>query len=112
MPRRNLSGYRSMWLFVMFDLPVEDSEDKREYVRFRKRLLAEGFMMVQYSIYARYCPSEEASVAYRHRVKAALPPEGQVRVVSITDRQFGRMEVFFSGKREKPEKKPDQLLLF
>lgn len=111
MPRRNLSGYRGMWLFVMFDLPVEDTEARREYTRFRSRLLAQGFSMLQYSIYARYFPSEEASLAHRRRVRAALPPEGQVRLLSVTDRQFGKMEVFLARSREAPEKPPDQLVL-
>jgi CRISPR-associated protein Cas2 len=100
-----------MWLFVMFDLPVEDTEARREYTRFRSRLLAQGFSMLQYSIYARYFPSEEASLAHRRRVRAALPPEGQVRLLSVTDRQFGKMEVFLARSREAPEKPPDQLVL-
>lgn len=112
MPRRELSGYQGMWLFVMFDLPVEDRKARRDYTRFRTRLLAEGFSMLQYSIYARYFPSEEASRAYRHRVQGVLPPKGEVRLLSVTDRQFGKMEVFFSRNPEPPEKPPDQLLLF
>jgi len=100
-----------MWLFVMFDLPVLESDQRRDYTRFRTRLLAQGFSMLQYSIYARYYPSEEASLAHRRRVRAVLPPEGQVRLLSVTDRQFGKMEVFLSGRRGRGEKKPEQLLL-
>jgi len=100
-----------MWLFVMFDLPVDDPKARRQYTRFRTRLLAEGFSMLQYSIYARYCPSQEASTAHRRRLRAALPPKGQVRLLSVTDRQFGKMEVFSARSRERPEKPPDQLLL-
>ena len=110
--RRNLSGYKIMWMFVMFDLPVTDAKARRQYARFRKRLLKEGFSMLQYSVYARSFPSEEASQAYRARVNGALPPEGQVRVVSITDRQFGKMEVYVGRSRRVPEKPPDQLMLF
>lgn len=100
-----------MWLFVMFDLPVDDTEARREYTRFRTRLLADGFSMLQYSIYARYYPSEEASQAARRRVKAALPSDGQVRVMSVTDRQFGKMEVFAARSRGSPEKPQKQLVL-
>ena len=42
--------YESMWIFAMFDLPVKTTEDRREYTRFRKYFLAEGYMMLQYSI--------------------------------------------------------------
>ncbi|MGH9455773.1 MAG: CRISPR-associated endonuclease Cas2, partial [Terriglobia bacterium] len=44
-----LSGYRAMWLFAMFDLPVDEKELRREYTQFRKGLLREGFTMLQYS---------------------------------------------------------------
>ena len=44
-----------MWLMVMFDLPVVTNAEKREYVRFRKYLQKEGFMQLQYSVYARFC---------------------------------------------------------
>jgi len=101
-----------MWLFVMFDLPVEDAKKRRQYTRFRTRLLAQGFTMFQYSIYARYYPSEEASTAARQQVREGMPSEGQVRLLSVTDRQFGKMEVFHSRKRRRPEEKPEQLLLF
>ena len=65
MPRRvNLSAYRCMWLIAMFDLPVETAENRRDYVRFA-RPLKDGFMMLQFSVYARFIPSEEAAEAHR-----------------------------------------------
>lgn len=107
-----LSAYRPMWLFVMFDLPVDDKQKRREYAQFRKALLKEGFCMLQYSVYSRYCVSEEASTAYRGRVQLQLPPHGQVRVLNVTDRQFGKMEVYFGKKRQPAEDPPTQLMLF
>ena len=101
-----------MWLFVMFDLPVVESEERRDYTRFRTRLLAQGFSMLQYSIYARYYPSEEASLAHRRRVRAVLPPEGQVRLLSVTDHQFGKMEIYIGISREPTEEPPVQVMLF
>jgi CRISPR-associated protein Cas2 len=112
MPRRNLSKYHAMWLFVIFDLPVTTAQHRRNYTRFRKGLLKEGFSMLQYSVYAQYFPSEEASVAYRRRVRVMLPPAGEVRLVSLTDRQFEKMEVFMAKTRVKTEGPPEQLLLF
>ena len=101
-----------MWLVALFDLPVDTREARRQYVMFRKSLLNDGFLMLQYSVYARYCGSEEASEVHRKRVRAALPPNGEVRVVALTDRQFGKMEVFRGKKRGPAEKKPQQLMLF
>jgi len=101
-----------MWLVAMFDLPVDSAEARREYTRFRKKLLAQGFTMLQFSVYARYCPSEEASAVYRSRVRDVLPPKGEVRLIAVTDRQFGKMEVFLGKTRRRAEKPPEQLLLF
>ncbi len=107
-----LSGYRPVWLFAMFDLPTVTKADKRRYVQFRNHLLNEGFGMLQYSVYARYCPSEDSSQAYRYRIRERLPPSGQVRLLAVTDRQFGKMEVFFGKKRTPTEDPPSQLMLF
>lgn len=101
-----------MWLFVIFDLPVLEKDQRRAYTRFRKKLIAEGFSMLQYSVYARYSTSRENSETYAKRIKKMIPEEGQVRLVSITDKQFGDMEVYYGRIRNKPEEPPEQLLLF
>jgi CRISPR-associated protein Cas2 len=106
------SPYQAMWVLAMFDLPVDDKEARKHYTRFRKALLREGFMMLQYSVYGRYCTSEASSQVNRNRIRAALPPAGQVRLVSITDVQFGKMEVFQGKKRKEPEPQGEQLDLF
>ncbi|HPU97453.1 MAG TPA: CRISPR-associated endonuclease Cas2 [Candidatus Hydrogenedentes bacterium] len=107
-----VSEYKGMWLFVMFDLPMNDNEQRRSYTRFRNELLKDGFTALQYSVYARYCPSEEAAEVHKKRVRCIIPPDGRVRILAITDRQFGKMESYF-GKNTLPnEEPPEQLLLF
>ena len=111
-PRRNLSEYSAVWLFAMFDLPVDTKEARRRYTRFRKGLLKEGFCMLQFSIYARYFGSEAASAVHRSRIEAMLPPDGHVRLLTVTDRQFGKMDIFLGKTRTSAEQPPKQLLLF
>jgi CRISPR-associated protein Cas2 len=101
-----------MWLFAMFDLPVETKAQRREYTQFRKKLLGAGFTMLQYSVYAKHLPSEEASESLRGKVHAALPPNGQVRLLTVTDHQFGKMEVFLGRNRRPSEDPPLQFALF
>jgi len=96
----------------MFDLPVKSKAQRRRYARFRKLLLTDGFCMMQYSVYARYCPSEEAAQAHRELVRAGLSDEGQVRLLAVTDRQFGKMENFVGKRRRTTEEPPKQLMLF
>lgn len=68
--------------------------------------------MLQFSVYARYCTGEEASEAFRRRVRTEIPCDGQVRLIAITDRQFGKMEVFCGKTLLAAETPPEQLLLF
>jgi len=110
--RLELSGFRGMWLFAMFDLPVTTSKARKDYTRFRKALLKLGFTMMQYSVYARYCGSQERANVLLKRAETAVPPGGQVRFLPVTDHQFGMMKVFFGKKRAPTEKPPDQLSLF
>lgn len=108
----DLSAYRSMWLFAMFDLPVTEKEMKKRYTRFRKALLTRGFTMLQFSVYARHCGSEDSAEGVRRDVRTVLPPDGQVRLLAVTDRQFGKMEVYFGKKRRRTEEPPAQFMLF
>ena len=107
-----LSEYRGVWLFAMFDLPTTEKEERRRYTQFRNLLLKQGFQMLQYSVYARYFASEEASKTHRKRIKKGLPPAGHVRLLLVTDKQFGKMEIFQGRKARSTEEPPDQLLLF
>lgn len=106
------SGYKAVWLFAMFDLPVLTKEQRRRATKFRKHLLSQGFCMLQFSVYARHCPTEDSASTYRDRVVEELPSEGQVRLLSITDRQFGKMSVFVGDSSVSPEPTPVQLMLF
>ena len=104
-------GLNTMWLLVLFDLPTETKQARQQYARFRKRLLEDGFSMMQYSVYMRHCASEENTEVHIQRVKAFLPPEGEVRIIKITDKQFGRIQVFYGKKRKSPEPPPLQIEL-
>ncbi|UYH51632.1 CRISPR-associated endonuclease Cas2 [Candidatus Kirkpatrickella diaphorinae] len=84
---------RFMWLMVFFDLPVKSKEQRRGATRFRNFLRDDGFMMLQYSVYARICRGQDAVEKHTKRVRLQLPKEGSVRTLQITDKQYGRMEL-------------------
>lgn len=44
-----------MRLIVMFDVPMDTSDQRRAYRHFHKALIREGFLMMQYSTYVRVC---------------------------------------------------------
>lgn len=107
-----ISGYRCMWVLAMFDLPVDTKQARRAYAQFRKTLLKDGFSRVQYSVYARHCPSEENADVHIQRVQNSLPDDGEVRLLAITDKQFERMRVFWGKMRKPVAAPPRQLELF
>ena len=65
--------YNIMRVICMFDLPVETEEEKRAYRIFRKNLMREGFIMIQYSVYVRTCPSREYVKRLEKRVQKIVP---------------------------------------
>ncbi|KXK13943.1 MAG: CRISPR-associated endonuclease Cas2 [Fimbriimonadaceae bacterium] len=101
-----------MWVLALFDLPVETKVQRKAYRRFRDRLLGKGFVMLQYSVYARPCSTHEAAEKHSQFVESHVPPEGQVRLLSLTSQQFARMKCFFGKLPSAPEKEPEQLSFF
>ncbi|MCK9472753.1 CRISPR-associated endonuclease Cas2 [Sulfurimonas sp.] len=101
-----------MWLFVFFDLPTKTKKERRKYTQFRNHLLKDGFIMMQFSVYTRICKGDDSIETHKKRVKEHIPPKGNVRMISITDLQYAKMETLIGIKtvEEKLEKK--QLLLF
>jgi CRISPR-associated protein Cas2 len=112
MNSERFNAYRTMWIFVHYDLPTDTKRDRKNGAKFRKNLIQDGFVMLQYSIYIRHCASRENAEVHTKRVKHFLPPKGEVVIFKLTDKQFGMME-FFKGEQEseKPET-PQQLELF
>ncbi|MEP9400514.1 CRISPR-associated endonuclease Cas2 [Sphingomonas sp. VNH70] len=107
-----LSGYRLMWIFVMFDLPVGTRKQMRDATRFRQFLLDEGFEMSQFSVYARFCSGRDSFNAHLARIERNLPEKGEVHILTFTDRQYENIVRFSSQRRKRPRKNPDQLALF
>jgi len=100
-----------MWMIVMFDLPVVTRADRKEYTRFRHYLLDCGFSMSQFSVYFRLVSSKERVERFERKIAQALPENGKVQVITITDKQYESIKAFYGGTRE-IRKKNDQLQLF
>ena len=102
------------WLTVCFDLPVMTKKNRKRAFLFRKFLLDDGYMMVQYSVYARPCVTFARQQTHIRRIKENLPPEGSVRAIFVTRSQWERQfSVQGSPTRKQcPEGFPEQLMLW
>ena len=100
-----------MWLFVFFDLPTNTNKERKDATQFRKALEKDGFSMMQYSVYVRHCPSRENMNVHIARVRASMPPSGQISILNITDKQYGEIQNFW-GKVERAKLTTPQQLEF
>lgn len=105
-------GWKTVWVVALFDLPTETKAQRKAYARFRKDLLEDGFTMMQYSVYQRHCASPENAEMHIQRMGRRVPPEGEVRFMCITDRQFGNIVTFTGKKRQANPPPPAQLEFF
>ena len=110
--RASPQNWHSMWVIAMFDLPTHTPKARRAYAKFRKELLMDGFTMMQYSVYIRHCASIENAKVHTLRMGRRVPSAGEVRFLTITDKQFGRIEIHVGKTRKAPPIPPAQLELF
>ena len=101
-----------MWIFVFFDLPTKTKKERKKYTEFRRFLLKDGFIMMQYSVYSRICKGDDSVETHKKRVKEHLPPKGHIRMLSITDLQYSKMDTLVGEKKEEEKLEKKQLLLF
>jgi CRISPR-associated protein Cas2 len=98
------------WIMAMFDLPVLTDKQKKVASRFRKDLLDDGYLMIQWSVYARPCVSYEQMDTHIARVKSMTPESGMF----ITDEQWGKSVTvigpnYRQGSRDVDPKMPKQV---
>lgn len=96
---------------VFFDLPTTGKAERKAASDFRKDLIGNGFVMMQYSVYVRYCNSDAIVQTHITRLKKYVPPKGSVRLLTITEKQFQKMEILI-GEISKNEKKTAEQLSF
>jgi CRISPR-associated protein Cas2 len=104
------SKYRMAWVLVFFDLPVGTPEERKAATNFRTDLLKDGYIMVQFSVYARPCGSADRVETQVRRLKPKIPAKGEVRGLIISDAQWGRMLVVRSEKKVDSEPMPEQMM--
>lgn len=97
------------WILAMFDLPVMTDTERKTATKFRKFLLDDGYMMVNYSVYARACVNWEQMRKHAQRLEIAVPQSGIVRTLFITDKQWKDALVIIGKdyKNTHTQKSPD-----
>lgn len=86
-----------MRVITFFDLPVDTSAHRREYTRFRKFLIKNGFVMMQQSVYVKLAINQNAAKSICDSVRKNKPSSGIVQLLTITEKQFQKMEFLCGG---------------
>lgn len=86
-----------MRILLFFDLPVTTTENRREYSKFRRFLIKNGFIMMQESVYVKMALNQTIVNSVVNNIKNNKPPDGVVQVIIITEKQFEKME-FITGQ--------------
>lgn len=85
-------SFRYMRIIVFFDLPTETAKDRREYSKFRKFLISEGFIMMQESIYSKLALNNSIVISEKEKINKNKPLKGIVQLLTITEKQFSEIE--------------------
>ncbi len=109
-----VKGWRIMWVIAMFDLPTTSKAETKAYTIFRKKLLAEGYRQLQFSVYLRHFPTFNQAQASVKRLGKQTPKKGKTSFFYITDKQYGLTENFYGDVKDTTATpaKAEQLLLF
>ena len=84
---------------VFFDLPTVTSENRRNYRKFRRNLIANGFFMLQESVYCRMLINEAMAKSVVAKIESFKPPAGMVCAMIVTEKQFSNIS-FIIGESQ------------
>ena len=104
-------SYRYMRVIIFFDLPVETSDQRKEYRRFRKYLLRNGFVMLQESVYSKIVLNPTAASFVQEGVRKNKVSKGLIQMMTVTERQYEQMEVITGEKQHTIIDNDDRLVI-
>lgn len=87
-----------MRILLFFDLPTDNINDRRNYSKFRKLLINEGFIMMQESVYTKLALNNSVVNSIKEKINKNKPPKGIVQILIITEKQFNSIEYIVGQK--------------
>lgn len=87
-----------MRVIVFFDLPTVTTSERKEYTKFRKYLIKNGFLMMQESVYCKLAQNQISADLLVENIRKNKPITGIVQVLKITEKQYSKMEYIVGDK--------------
>ena len=93
-----ISKYKQLRIIIFYDLPMVETQEIKEYTRFRKTLHQLGFYQLQFSIYVKVVRTESGYKAVLNKLGSSIPPNGHIRIMKITEKQYDNMVILRGGE--------------
>lgn len=100
-----------MRTIVFFDLPNVYLKDKKNYIKFRKYLISEGFIMLQESVYSKISLNLQQCNLLINRIKKNSPKKGIIQVLNITEKQYSQIEYIIGEENTKIINSEEKLII-
>lgn len=105
-------SYRFMRIMVFFDLPSVTYSEQKEYRKFRKLLINEGFIMMQESVYYKLALNNSIVESIKKKLEKGKPKEGLIQILTVTEKQFGSMETIIGSVDSNKLDTTERLVIF
>lgn len=91
--------FRQMKIILYYDLPTTSKKNQSDMNKFRNELIKLGFIMIQESVYVKHCYNHDWVKRTKEKINKILPPEGDIRLLAITNKQYEEIEVIRGNKK-------------
>ncbi len=100
-----------MRILLFFDLPSVTNEDKKKYLKFRKHLITNGFMMLQESVYCKLVLNQTVADGVINSLNKNKPSNGNVQILVITEKQFQKIIILVGDNDNKVINTSERLVI-
>ncbi len=80
--------YRQMRLILIYDLPMVEDVERRDYNVFHRKLKKLGFYMIQYSVYTKVLQNDTKLTQIENKLNYIIPKRGKVIIFKLTEKQY------------------------
>lgn len=95
---KHINFYKQMRLILIYDLPMIEEVDRKNYSRFHNRIKRMGFYMIQYSVYTKVLTNETNYNQIKKKLSVIIPNSGNVIIFKLTEKQFQGL-IYLRGEK-------------
>lgn len=100
-----------MRIIVFFDLPSITYSERKAYQNFRKKLIKDGFIMLQESVYCKLTLNNSIVKSEISKLEKVKPKKGSIAILTITEKQFSQIKYLIGQKETDVEDSESRLII-